>query len=180
MPDDHEPPAAERAPADPPGADRADPPGADRAEPHQAEPDEGVPAGPRKVLIVLYGVFALAATARGIVQIATKFEQAPLAYLLSLASGIIYISATVGLVSSRPWSRPLAWAACGTELVGVLVIGAASIVDAEAFPRDTVWSQFGSGYGYFPLLLPVLGLLWLFNTREAEREVRSLSSAPRR
>ena len=72
------------------------------------------------MLIALYAVFALAATARGIVQIATKFDEAPLAYLLSLFSGIVYIAATVGLVTNRRWSRPLAWAAVGTEMVGVV------------------------------------------------------------
>jgi hypothetical protein len=29
------------------------------------------------------------------------------------------------------------------------------------FPDKTVWSHFGAGYGYFPLILPILGLLWL-------------------
>ena len=37
----------------------------------------------------------------------------------------------------------------------------ASYVDRAAFPDKTVWSHFGSGYGYVPLVLPVLGLLWL-------------------
>ena len=125
----------------------------------------GPPTGPRRALITLYGIFALAATSRAIVQIATKFHQAPLAYLLSLLSGLVYIGATVGLTTRRPWSRALAWASCGTELVGVLAIGTWSIADASAFPDDTVWSRFGSGYGYVPLILPFLGLAWLAYSR---------------
>jgi len=27
-----------------------------------------------------------------------------------------------------------------------------------------VWSGFGQGYGYVPLVLPFLGLLWLWRT----------------
>ena len=131
--------------------------------------DEAPPTGPRRVLIALYAIFALAATARGIVQIATKFDEAPLAYSLSLFSGIVYIAATVGLVTNRRWSRPLAWAAVGTEMVGVLVIGVLSIVDSTAFPHDTVWSRFGAGYGYVPIILPVLGLMWLWHTRRGAR-----------
>jgi hypothetical protein len=127
--------------------------------------DDGPPTGPRRVLIALYAVFALAATARGVVQILTKFDDAPLAYLLSLFSGIVYIAATVGLVTNRRWSRPLAWAAVGTEMVGVVTIGLASIFDSTAFPHDTVWSRFGAGYGYVPIILPVLGLMWLWQTR---------------
>jgi hypothetical protein len=140
--------------------------GPESAEPDTTEPDDdSPPTGPRRVLIALYAVFALAATARGVVQIATKFDDAPLAYLLSLFSGIVYIAATVGLVTNRRWSRPLAWAAVGTEMVGVVTIGLASIFDSTAFPHDTVWSRFGAGYGYVPIILPVLGLMWLWQTR---------------
>ncbi len=121
------------------------------------------------MLIALYAVFALAATARGVVQILVQFDEAPLAYVLSLFSGIVYIAATVGLVTHRRWSRPLAWAAVGTEMVGVVTIGIASIVDSAAFPKDTVWSRFGAGYGYVPIILPVLGLMWLWQTRGSAR-----------
>lgn len=131
--------------------------------------DDTPPTGPRRVLIALYAVFALAATARGIVQIATKYDEAPLAYSLSLFSGLVYIAATVGLVTNRRWSRPLAWAAVGTEMVGVVAIGLASIFDSTAFPHDTVWSRFGAGYGYVPIILPVLGLMWLWQTRPNHR-----------
>lgn len=126
---------------------------------------EPPPTGPRRILIALYLIFALAATARGIVQVSTTFQTAPLAYVLSLFSGIVYIGAAAGFISERPWSRRLAWGSCGTELVGVLVVGTASLIDRVAFPQDTVWSRFGSGYGYFPLLLPVLGLMWLWYSR---------------
>jgi len=122
-------------------------------------------AGPRRVLVAIYAVFALAATARGAVQLSTQFSQAPLAYSLSMFSGLVYIAATVGLVSTKPWSRPLAWTACSVELAGVLIIGTLSIADAQAFPRDTVWSRYGSGYGYVPLILPIIGLVYLYRTR---------------
>ena len=113
-------------------------------------------------------IFALAATARAAVQIATKFDQAPLAYLLSLFSGLVYIAATVGLVTDKPWSRALAWSAVSIELAGVLIVGTLSILDSVAFPHDTVWSKFGSGYGFLPLVLPLLGLSWLYQTRSDE------------
>lgn len=129
--------------------------------------DEAPPTGPRRVLIALYAVFALAATARGVVQITTQFDAAPLAYALSLFSGVVYIAATIGLVTDRRWSRPLAWAAVGTEMAGVLIVGLLSIFDSEAFPKDTVWSRFGSGYGYVPIILPVIGLMYLWQTRSS-------------
>lgn len=149
--------------SDPLGDDRPVPgPVPHAGEPETAEPP---PTGPRRILIALYLVFALAATSRGIVQLSTTFHSAPLAYVLSLCSGVIYMAAAFGLISDRPWARGLAWVAIVTELVGVVTIGTASLIDREAFPHDTVWSRFGSGYGYFPILLPVLGLMWLWYTR---------------
>ena len=121
------------------------------------------------MLVAVYGIFALSATARAAVQIATKFGQAPLAYLLSALAGVVYVLATVGLASRRPWARPLAWAAVGFELVGVLAVGTLTVLDTGDFPDDTVWSGYGRGYGFVPLVLPLVGLWWLYRTGRADR-----------
>ena len=117
--------------------------------------------GPGRALVAVYGVLALSATARAVFQVATKLSQAPVAYLLSLFAALVYIVATVALATSR---RCLAWAAVLTELTGVLVVGTVSLVARQEFPDATVWSAYGQGYGYVPLLLPFLGVLWLVRT----------------
>jgi len=120
--------------------------------------------GPGRVLVAVYAVFALAATARSAVQIATRFEVAPLAYSLSAVAGVVYIAATVALARGSGRARRVAWAACGFELVGVCIVGTASLLVPEAFADATVWSHFGQGYGYVPAVLPLLGLAWLWRT----------------
>jgi cytochrome bd-type quinol oxidase subunit 2 len=122
-------------------------------------------SGPGRVLIAVYGVFALAATARAGVQIATKFHEAPIAYLLSAFAGVVYIVATVTLARSGRTSYRVAVTSCTVELVGVITVGTYSLADSAAFPDPTVWSDYGDGYGFVPLVLPVLGLLWLRRTR---------------
>ncbi|MFD7156395.1 hypothetical protein ACFV9C_17430 [Kribbella sp. NPDC059898] len=121
--------------------------------------------GPGRILIAVYGVFALAATARAGVQIATKFHEAPIAYLLSAVAAVVYIAATFALAKATAVSRKVATVAIGVELVGVIGIGAFSYAVPGDFPDATVWSHFGQGYGFVPLVLPVLGLLWLRRTR---------------
>ncbi|MDX3003767.1 hypothetical protein PWY87_18915 [Kribbella solani] len=121
--------------------------------------------GPGRILIAVYGVFALAATARAAVQIATKFHDAPIAYLLSAVAAIIYCAATFALAKATTVSRKVATAAIAIELVGVIGVGAFSYAVPDDFPDATVWSHFGQGYGFVPLVLPVLGLLWLHRTR---------------
>lgn len=121
--------------------------------------------GPGRILIAVYGVFALAATARAGVQIATKFSDAPIAYLLSAVAAVIYCAATFALAKATNVSRKVATTAIVIELIGVLAIGAFSYAVPDDFPDATVWSHFGQGYGFVPVVLPVLGLLWLRRTR---------------
>ncbi|RZU33742.1 hypothetical protein [Blastococcus saxobsidens] len=126
-----------------------------------AEPAGATPGGPVRVLVLLYGIFALAAGARATVQLSTRFAEAPTAYLLSALAAAVYVVATVGLVRGGRGGRWTALVAITVELVGVLVVGTLSLVDPDAFPDETVWSGYGRGYFYVPLVLPVLGLLTL-------------------
>jgi hypothetical protein len=122
-------------------------------------------SGPGRILVAVYAVFAISASARAGVQLATKYSEAPVAYLLSALAAVVYVVATVTLARGTPGSRRWATAAILVELVGVLTVGTLSVFDAAAFPRATVWSVYGIGYAFVPLLLPVLGLLWLRRTR---------------
>ena len=122
-------------------------------------------SGPVRVLVAVYAILALAATGRSVFQIATQLDEAPLAYGLSALAAVVYVVATIALVApGRTW-QVVAWATIAFELVGVLVVGLVTVLDPELFPHDTVWSAFGRGYGFVPLVLPVLGLLWLRRTR---------------
>lgn len=130
--------------------------------------------GPGRVLIAIYALFALSAAARAGVQIATKFSNAPVAYLLSALAAVIYILATVTLAVGTPAARRVAVISCSVELVGVVVVGTWSLADRATFPDATVWSGYGSGYGFVPLVLPVFGLLWLRRwTRRPMADARS-------
>ncbi len=125
------------------------------------EPANTLPSGPGRVLVGLYALFALAAGARATVQIATKFDEAPVAYLLSALAAVVYLIATIGFIRGGSGGRRLAMACCAFELVGVLTVGTLSLAARDVFPHDSVWSVFGRGYGFVPLALPILGLLWL-------------------
>ncbi|MCC3292727.1 MULTISPECIES: hypothetical protein [unclassified Arthrobacter] len=126
-------------------------------------------AGPGRLLVAVYAIFALAASARAAFQILTKFEHAPLAYLLSAFAAVVYIVATVGLARSGATAYRISVAAVGVEMVGVLAVGVFGLIDPAALPEDTVWSGFGSGYGYVPLILPIIGLWWLYRHRADAR-----------
>ena len=143
-----------------------------------ASPPDSTRTGPGRLLVAVYGLFALSASARAGVQIATKFSHAPVAYVLSAIAGLVYILATVTLANGSVTARRIAVASCSVELVGVLAVGTWSLVDPATFPDATVWSGYGSGYGYVPLVLPVFGLLWLRHwARRAKAQAAIATSA---
>jgi hypothetical protein len=115
--------------------------------------------GVGRVLIAVYAVFAVSSSARALYQLLRKFDEAPLAYSLSAVAALIYILATVALAKSN--LRNLAVITIAFELVGVIAVGVLSYTHPELFSHPSVWSKFGQGYGYVPLVLPVIGLLWL-------------------
>jgi hypothetical protein len=139
-----------------------DQPDAEQEGPPPEPPHTGHGFG--RVLVAVYGLLALAATGRSILQIAEYYERAPVSYLLSALAAVIYIVATVGLARGDRASVRVARIALTVELVGVLVVGAVSYAVPSAFPDKTVWSHFGSGYGFVPLLLPIVGLWWIHRT----------------
>jgi len=132
------------------------------------------PSGIGRVLVFVYGILALAATGRSVFQIIDRFTEAPIAFTLSALSALVYIVATIALIApGRGWYR-VAWSTISFELAGVLVVGTLSLFapavlglhSIDPFGRDaTVWSVYGMGYVFVPLVLPVLGLWWLARHR---------------
>lgn len=126
--------------------------------------------GTGRVLIAVYGLFALAATGRSILQISQTWPAPNLPYVLSAVAAIVYIAATVALARGSRGSARIAFYTIAFELVGVLAVGIWSYVDASAFVAQgqagdtTVWARFGEGYGFVPLILPIVGLWWLRRT----------------
>ncbi|HWS52152.1 MAG TPA: hypothetical protein VN241_14175 [Microbacterium sp.] len=124
--------------------------------------------GVGRVLVIVYAVMALAATGRSVVQIIRRFDEAPLAYSLSAVAAVVYVLATLALVlAGRSGWYTVAWVAIVFELTGVLVVGLLSLALPTLFQHETVWSLFGIGYLFVPLVLPLFGIWWLWTHRPA-------------
>jgi hypothetical protein len=128
-------------------------------------------AGPGRILVAVYAVLAIAATGRSAFQIVDRFDEAPIAFTLSAVAAVVYILATLSL--ALRW-QTIAWVTIAFELAGVLVIGTLSVLapatlgleSVDPFGREaTVWSAYGAGYLCVPLVVPVIGLLYLWRAR---------------
>ncbi|MYS04938.1 hypothetical protein GTW71_00380 [Streptomyces sp. SID6041] len=124
-------------------------------------------SGPGILLVWLYGVMSVGAVSRSIYQIATEFDRAPLAYTLSAVAAVVYAFITYTLVRGGEKARRAALVCCAAELAGVLVVGTWTLVEPSAFPDATVWSDYGYGYLFIPVLLPLSGIWWLRRSRAA-------------
>ncbi|WP_293786214.1 hypothetical protein [uncultured Aeromicrobium sp.] len=120
-----------------------------------------------RLLVAVYAVFALSASARSLYQLATHAEDAPFAYSLSALAALVYVVATYALGTNR--QRLASWT-IGFELVGVLAVGLLTLLDPELFPDATVWSLFGIQYAFVPLVLPLVGLWWVYRHRIAGQD----------
>lgn len=135
-----------------------------------------IPPGPGRLFTLVYGVFAVGATARSAVQLLTRAAHAPLAYTLSALAAVVYV---VGLALLLRWGKASASAEpsdvvrrqrtalrrlATVELTGVALVGALSLARPDLFPDATVWSRFGMGYLFLPIIVPVLLLRWLRRT----------------
>jgi hypothetical protein len=135
----------------------------------QEKPKTGLISGPGMLLVWLYGVMVVGAVSRSIVQISTEFEHAPLAYSLSALAGVVYGFITYSLVRGGEKARKAALVCCAAELAGVLVVGTWTLIEPSAFPDATVWSEYGMGYLFIPVLLPITAMYWLRKSKSAPR-----------
>lgn len=114
------------------------------------------------VLGVSYPVLALSTGVRAVYQLAGFKEGASTtAAVLSLVASICYLAASIGFFKRERWAWWLSVCALGFEMSMVLVIGTITTINPDIFGDETVWSRYGMGYGFFPLIQPLLGLIWL-------------------
>ena len=128
--------------------------------------------GAGRGLITVYAILAIGSTARAAYELLTKFSNAPLSYALSTFAAVVYCVITVALIRDTPGWRRVALVGMVVELVGVLVIGTWSVFDKAAFTNpetgkvvSSVWYWYGRYYLFVPLILPILGLRFLYRTR---------------
>ncbi|MET7680834.1 hypothetical protein [Streptomyces sp. NPDC005423] len=150
-------------------------PGADDAA-QKKPPRTRLIGGPGMLLVWFYGVMVVGAVSRSAVQISTDFGRAPLAYSLSAVAGLVYGFITYSLVRGGETARRAALVCCAAELAGVLIVGTWTLADPSAFPDSTVWSDYGMGYVFIPVLLPLSALYWLRKAAARRRQPGAAAS----
>lgn len=135
---------------------------------NQAQEEKGLSgfiAAAGVILAISYPVLAISTGFRALYQLFLKEGVTNyLAPALSAVAATLYLIATVGFAIREKWAWRISVIALGTEMVMVLLVGTLSLIIPETIGR-TVWRYYGIDYAFFPLIQPLLGLLWLFHPK---------------
>jgi hypothetical protein len=134
------------------------------AQPVRAEtgPELGrIAAWSGAILALSYPVLAISTGARAAYQIGVEGGgRLTFGPATTGVAAFLYLLAAVGFTLRRRWAWGLSVAVLAVETVMALTVGTASLVWPEKV-GSSVWRQYGIDYAFFPLLQPVLGLVWL-------------------
>lgn len=117
------------------------------------------------ILAISYPVLAISTGFRAFYQL--FFKEGVANYIgpaLSAMAAVLYFIAAVGFAIREKWAWRVSVGALVIELVMVLLIGTLSILEPDVIGH-TAWRLYGIDYGFFPLVQPILGLLWLFHPK---------------
>jgi hypothetical protein len=112
------------------------------------------------ILGISYPLLALSTGARGLYQLFFRDDLTKPGPALSVLTSVLYVVAAIGLFKrTRRWWT-ISVSALAVETALVVVVGTLSFVAPDLI-GSTAWRHFGQDYGFFPLIQPVLGLVYL-------------------
>lgn len=126
------------------------------------------------VIGISYPVLGISTFFRALYQLFLKEET--INYVgpaLTAVASTCYLIATIGFFVRKRWAWKVSMAVLLFETAMCLIVGTLSLLYPDAI-GSTAWRAFGIDYGFFPLIQPILGLLWLWHpTTRAAYEVGS-------
>ena len=118
-----------------------------------------------RLVILGYAIVAGLIFYREVARLAELGGQAPLSAVLSVVATLLYVVTAVAVAHNGRRMRRVAWVCTVAGLIGVLGAGLVGLADPDLVVARTVWSEFGAGYAFAPLVLPLVAAFWLWWSR---------------
>ena len=115
-----------------------------------------------RVVMVLFWAFGAWTTVAGVSDLLHVGDGPVGTAIVSLLAGVAYLVAALGITHNGRRMRVIGWAAMGVCTVGPLLVGLLGLGVPELAGTRSPWSAFGAYYWFVPLVLPVIGLVWLW------------------
>lgn len=116
-----------------------------------------------RLVMALFWVFGVIVTLISVKNLAGDSE-APLGpRFVALLASAVYVIAAVGLTHNGRRMRVIAWASLVISLVGPLIVGVGALgLPSEYSLSFSPWAQFGTTYWGLPLVIPLVGMVWMW------------------
>ena len=134
------------------------------AHPHadQVKDDRRPSWGLGRVVMVIFWAFGVWTTANAIIDL-FHLDDEPLGpALTALLAGLVYLLAALGITHNGKRMRILGWTTVTLELIGPLMVGMMSVGISQLSVSRSAWANCGADYYYLPLIIPIIGLIWLW------------------
>lgn len=97
--------------------------------------------------------------------------------LATLFAGVVYLGAALGLTHNGRRMRQVAWSCLSISLAGPLLEGLLGLEESTPVAWSP-WADFGARVGFASLILPIIGLVWMWWSNP--RRIVELADAPTR
>ncbi len=126
-------------------------------------PIAGIAGAAGKILAISYPILAISTGFRAGYQLFLKEEVGSyIGPALTAVACLLYFVAAYCFTRRQKWAWQLAVGALTLEALLTIIVGAISLINPD-FIGSSVWRNFGADYAYFPLIQPILGLIWLLH-----------------
>lgn len=115
-----------------------------------------------RVVMVLFWAFGVWTTVMGVIDLLHVGDGPLGSAIVSVLAGVVYLVAALGITHNGRRMRIIGWAAMVVCAVGPLLVGLLGLGIPELWATRSTWSAFGAHYSFIPLVLPVIGLVWLW------------------
>lgn len=115
-----------------------------------------------RVVMALFWVFGVWTTVTGVLDLVHVGEGPLGSAIVSVLAGVVYLVAAVGITHNGRRMRIIGWAAMVVSAVGPILVGLLGLGLPELSATRSPWGAFGGHYFFIPLVLPVIGLVWLW------------------
>ena len=126
--------------------------------------DRGPSWGLGRIVMLIFWLFGLFTTIPAVIYLIRETQMPIGPRLVAVLAGVTYLLVALGITHNGKKMRIMAWAALVASLVGPFVMGLFELGIEQVSAVPSAWARFGAYYWYVPLVLPVIGLVWMWRS----------------
>ncbi len=133
-------------------------------EPSGVKDDRRPSWGLGRIVMAIFWIFGLLTTVPAVIDLIRDVNSPIGPRLVAVLAGAIYLVIAVGITHNGRKMRLISWAAMIAAFVGPYIMGLFELGVEPVSEVSSAWSHFGAQYWYVPLVLPLVGFVWMWRS----------------